>query len=550
MNRITIGLLFCATLSQGQPVIESAENAAGFMKGGLPNGVLAQGSLVVIKGRDLSQRSLVQGGMPLPLQLAGTSAEITVGAVSLAMPLNYVIGTSDNRTQISAIVPSATPTGLGSIRVTHQGQTTSAFPVTVARTAFGIFTINSIGSGAAVVFTGSTLNTPTESLVPGGVAQIFGTGLGPVPYSDRTPAMAENLTVDVEVWVGFKKAQVLYQGRVPEIPSIDQINFTIPVDTPPGCAVALVVRAGGMISNATTIPVAPAGGNCSDPLGYPAELFLRAARGVNVGTIALHKSAVSSSGTGAVADATRTESLTGSFQRIDYSQLLSYPGSGPSVGSCVVNGFLNQSPVPDLAMPFAGLDAGAALTVAGPSGSRTLERHWQQRGLYRSETVMGSPGSASPTLAQEFLTPGRFTATGAGGVDLTAFSASLIWPAGFNWTNQNMISVVPRSQDLVVRWEGVATESFVSISGHSIGGTAVAPVGANFLCLARGSAGSFAIPAIVLQLLPASVSKGDGTYAGQLSVAVSGVPVTFSAGGLDYGAANYSSAVGRSVRFD
>jgi hypothetical protein len=135
-------------------------------------------------------------------------------------------------------------------------------------------------------------------------------------------------------------------------------------------------------------------------------------------------------------------------------------------------------------------------------------------------------------------------------VDLTAFSASLIWPAGFNWTNQNVISVVPRSQDLVVRWEGAAADSLVTISGHSIGGTAVAPVGTNFVCLAGGSAGSFAIPAIVLQLLPASVSKGDGTYNGQLSVAVSGVPVTFSAGGLDYGAVNYSSAVARGVRFD
>jgi hypothetical protein len=305
-----------------------------------------------------------------------------------------------------------------------------------------------------------------------------------------------------------------------------------------------------MVSNATTIPVAPAGGSCSDPLGYPAELFSRAARGGNVGTITLHKSAVSSGGTGAVAEPTRAESITGTFQRIDYSQLLSYPGSGPSVGSCVVNSFFGQSPVAGFAMPFAGLDAGAALTVAGPSGSRTLERHWQQRGLYRSETVMGSPGNASSAIAQEFLTPGRFTATGAGGVDLTAFSASLIWPAGFNWTNQNVISVVPRSQDLVVRWEGAAADSLVTISGHSIGGTAVAPVGTNFVCLAGGSAGSFAIPAIVLQLLPASVSKGDGTYNGQLSVAVSGVPVTFSAGGLDYGAVNYSSAVARGVRFD
>ncbi|MCX6598747.1 MAG: hypothetical protein NTV70_20540 [Acidobacteria bacterium] len=550
MNRITIGLLFCAMVCQGQPVIESAENAAGLMKAGLPNSALAQGSLVVIKGRNLGQRALAQGGIPLPLELAGTSAQITVGATTLAMPLNYVIGTSDNRTQLSAVIPSATPAGLGSIRVTHGGEVSTAFPVTIARSAFGIFTINSMGSGAAVVFTGSMLNTPTESLVPGSVAQIFGTGLGPVPYPDRAPASAGNLNVDVEVWVGFKKAEVHYQGRVPEIPSIDQINFTIPADTPPGCEVALLVRAGGTISNATTIPVAPKGGSCSDPLGYPADLFARAAQGAHVGAITLAKAVTSPSAPGTAADRTRLDSLTGSFQRLDYSQLLSYPGNGPSVDSCVVSTFVGQSPPATPGPLFVGLDAGPALTVAGPLGSRTVERHIQHKGLYRSEMAMGSSNSSTASTTQEFLTPGRFSALGVGGADLGAFSASLTWPAGFTWTNQNMLSSVPRSQDLVVRWEGVATDGYVTISGYSIGGPMSAPVGASFSCLAKGSAGRFTVPAIVLQLLPASPMLADGTPAGQLSVAASGTPVPFSAAGLDYGALNCTSALARSVRFE
>ncbi|MCX6593766.1 MAG: hypothetical protein NTZ56_19805 [Acidobacteria bacterium] len=550
MNRVTIGLVFGAVACMGQPVIESAENAAGFMKAGLPNSGLAQGSLVVIKGRNLSQRNLAQGGMPLPLELAGTSAQITVGSATLPMPINYVIGTTDDRTQISVVVPSATPAGLGSIRVTYQGKGSAAFPVTVVRTAFGIFTINSAGSGAAVVFTGATLNTPTESLAPGAVAQIFGTGLGPVPYSDRLPAEAGNLNTEVEVWVGFKKAKVHYQGRVPEIASIDQINFTVPLDTPPGCAVSLLVRAGGVVGNATTIPVAPTGGNCSDPLGLPTELFGRAAQGVHVGAVNLVKTATSTSGPGIAAISLKTDLLSGSFQRFDYSQLLSYPGNGPSVGSCNVYSFAGRTPVLDPRVPALGLDAGVTLLASGPAGSVTMERHTQQKGLYWRTIGGSSLSSGTDPLSQEFLTAGRFTVTGPGGNDLAGFSASLTWPTGFSWTNQPQLSgPVSRSNDLVIRWEGAPADGYVTISGYSIGGSAAAPVGASFSCLAPGAAGSFTVPALVLQLLPPAALPSETAPAGQLTVAASGAPVAFTTPGLDHGSLNYSSAHARTVTF-
>ena len=553
MFRIAFLALGAALAISAQPVIESAENAAGYMKSGLPNGGLAQGSLIVIKGRNLSQREYRNVSIPLPLELAGTTAQVTVGSTTLTMPMNYVIGIPDNKTQISAVIPSTTPVGAGSIRVTYNGQTSAAFPVNIVKTAFGIFTINSAGSGSAIAYTGPTLNTPTESLRPGAVAQIFGTGLGPVSYSDREPAQGGDLNVDVEVWVGFKRAAVLYKGRIPQIASVDQINFTVPADTPPGCAVSLVVKAGGVVSNATTVPVAAAGRTCSDPLGYPADILAKASAGVNIGYVGLVKTATQVTVPGAGTVDNKADSLVANFQRMDYSQFLANPSSSPSVGSCTTYTFTGQNAAPEVTTPPVGLDAGVSISVAGPSGTQVLDRMPNQKGFY-SKTIVatGLPGGISiPGFSggAEFLTPGRFTATGPGGADVGPFSSSVTWPAAFTWSNQASIATVPRAQDLTITWSGAPADGYVSITGFSIGGSLTAPVGAGFTCLERGSAGRFAIPSVVLQILPATATLGAGVQAGLLSVAAVSLPVSFTATGLDYGYMNYNTAVAKLVSY-
>ncbi|MCX6598748.1 MAG: hypothetical protein NTV70_20545 [Acidobacteria bacterium] len=553
MKQIVFLTIAGALVAAAQPVIETAENAAGYMKSGLPNGGLAQGSLIVIKGRGLSQRDYRNVSIPLPLELAGTTAQITVGGTTLTMPMNYVIGIPDNKTQISAVIPSATPVGSGSIRVTYNGQTSAAFPISVVKTAFGIFTINSAGSGSAIAYTGPNLNTPTEALRPGTVAQIFGTGLGPVSYSDREPAQGGDLNVDVEVWVGFKRATVSYKGRIPQIASVDQINFIVPADTPPGCAVSLVVRAGGVVSNATTVPVALAGKTCSDPLGYPADVLSKAGAGVNVGYIGLVKTAIQVSIPGAGTVDNKTDSLLASFQRMSYNQFLANPSESPSVGSCTTYTFTGQNAAAEVTVPPVGLDAGASIAVAGPSGSQTLDKVLNQKGFYsKSIIATGLPGGISiPGFSggAEFLTPGRFTATGPGGVDVGAFSSSVTWPSAFSWSNQTSIASVPRAQDLTVTWSGAPPDGYVAISGFSIGGSITAPVGAGFTCLEKATAGRFAIPSVVLQILPTTTTLAAGVQAGLLSVAAVGLPVQFTATGLDYGYMNFNSVVAKLVNY-
>ena len=52
--------------------------------------------------------------------------------------------------QLAGIVPSNTPTGSGTLTVTFNSQTSTAIPVTILTSAFGIFSINQQGFGPGV----------------------------------------------------------------------------------------------------------------------------------------------------------------------------------------------------------------------------------------------------------------------------------------------------------------------------------------------------------------------------------------------------------------
>jgi len=555
VKSLVVSTLFAAALV-AQPAIESAENAAGYMKAGLPNSGLAQGSLIVIKGTALGQTALAQASIPLPLSLAGTSATITAGGTTLTMPMNYVIGIPGNKIQISAVVPSNTPLGAATIRVTFNGSTSAPFGVNVVRSAFGIFSINSAGSGPAIVYTGARLNLPTESVNRSATVQIFGTGLGASAPADQGPAAAGDLPVDVEVWIGGKRATVAYRGRIPGIASIDQINFTVPADTPLGCNTSLIVKVSGVVSNVTTVPVA-AGRTCVDPLGYPPEVLARAEanNGLAIGYIGLLKTATQISAAGVTID-NKTDVIVGAFQKYNYASVIggaSVEGSAAtSVGSCNVYQFTGQNAsVPTVAAP-TGLDAGASLSATGPTGgAQIVEKIANQLGLYQKSVTStgGIPGIPGlPTGGSEILGPGRYTVTGPGGANVGAFTASVTWPSAFAWSNQSSISTVNRNNDMTVTWTGGDSNGYVSITGFSIALNGTQYVGAGFNCLEQANVGRFVVPSIVLQALPVSTSL-SGSPLGYLSVAASGLPNTFTATGLDYGYINYSSAITKTVTY-
>ena len=151
------------------------------------------------------------------------------------------------------------------------------------------------------------------------------------------------------------------------------------------------------------------------------------------------------------------------------------------------------------------LDAGSAITVTGPNGTKQLPKQTNTFNGQTEITYYASLGGG--TAGPLFLDPGSYTVSGPGGADIGAFSQSLTLPASLTWTNKS-ITTITRANGQLVTWTGGDPNSDVVISGFSLVlGTATDgsdTVGAFFTCTAKDSDLQFTIPAVVLLTLPAS----------------------------------------------
>ena len=142
LSKLMTAVVF-AGVAYAQPTIDTGgiTNAASYSAPELPNGALARGGMIVIKGNNLGPTPLqIINSFPLPLSLAGTSIKATVGGTTVDL---YMIYTSTR--QLAAILPSQTPEGTGTLTVTYNGQASAATSIRVVRSAFGIFSLNQAG---------------------------------------------------------------------------------------------------------------------------------------------------------------------------------------------------------------------------------------------------------------------------------------------------------------------------------------------------------------------------------------------------------------------
>jgi uncharacterized protein (TIGR03437 family) len=152
---ITLLILPSASLLHAQPqppVItpNSVSNAASRLPPGLPNYGIAQGSMFVVRGQNLAVRmpQFTVASSPLPLNLAGSSMQITIAGAKVDVPMVYAGTPGDDL--LAGIAPSTTPVGDGTITVTLNGRTSAPAPITIVPSAFGIFTLNQSGFGPGV----------------------------------------------------------------------------------------------------------------------------------------------------------------------------------------------------------------------------------------------------------------------------------------------------------------------------------------------------------------------------------------------------------------
>jgi uncharacterized protein (TIGR03437 family) len=161
----------------------------------LPNSGLAQGSIFTLFGAGLGPDTAQEAfSYPLPTTqgLGGTTVQATVSGVTENCVMIYA-----STVQVNAILPSATPVGTGKLTVSYQGSSGS-IAVQVLAGSFGTLTLNSAGSGPAVVTDASYVPiTLVNAAHPGQTLILWGTGLGAVTGDETRPPVQVDLNTGV-----------------------------------------------------------------------------------------------------------------------------------------------------------------------------------------------------------------------------------------------------------------------------------------------------------------------------------------------------------------
>jgi uncharacterized protein (TIGR03437 family) len=493
------------------PTITQVINNFSFIPAGFSNSGIAPGSLFVIIGSGLAPASAQalplqsSSGSGLPTTLNGASVKVTVNGTSVTPAFYYAIATA-----LALVLPSNTPLGTGTVTVTYNNQTSSPYTIQVTQSGMGFDTYYGTGSGLGVAtnpLTGA-LYSYNNSIPPGTIVTLWGSGLGADPARDTTYTPAafaiNNLA---HIYVGGIDATISYQGAS-GFPGVNQVNITIPANAPTGCNVPMVgVTSGGVPTNFTTLPIGS--GPCSDPaFGTSGTQFqsLSGQSTVKTGIIGLyHSISPATSGSG-------TQTTDFGYASFQSTTGASYGSGGGlvSVGGCI----LSETASSGSSGTTTGLDAGS-ITVTNPAGT--------------AATLMTSPlgaGSYYAQLASGFIpsTGGMFAFHGAGGANVGSFNTSVVYPSpGLSWTNQSAAAAIARANGLQVAWTGGASGTYVTISGSSSTSSAFG----SFTCIAPVSAGQFTVPPYVLGGMPAG--SGSVTVSNQTAY------TPFSASGIDAG---------------
>jgi len=507
--RYLLGL--CSVLAvaplAAQPVINTggAVNAASYSPAGLPNSAIAQGSIFIVFGQKLGPASIQYTGFPLQTTLAGTSAKVTVNGTTVSPLMIYTLAS-----QVAMLMPSSTPVGSGTITITYSGQTSAPVALQVAATNFGIFAVNTAGSGPAVVTDANNgYISLTHAASPGQVLVLWGTGLGKISADETQPPPQGNVGTKPTVWVGSQQAVVDYWGRSGCCGGLDQINFHVPTGIT-GCYVPVAVQTGSTVSNFGSIAVASSGTVCSDPVGLSSTQLALVQNGQNlsIATLGLARSTstLSLSAPISFSSTTTTDTGSASFYRYTPTQVTSSSfGQAASIGGCMVFTVNGNAAITDPIQPL-GLDAGSSVALSGPNGSKTLP--------LQLASVKGSYGATlgSNTSPPLYLDAGAYTFTVPGGADVGAFTQQLQMPPSLTWSNQSSITSVSESQGVTVTWTNAIPNGYVGITGYSLAldQNNNFTAEAMFTCKASAGsngAGSFFIPPPVLLNLPVTVAS-------------------------------------------
>ncbi|MEO8130411.1 MAG: hypothetical protein ABI822_25145 [Bryobacteraceae bacterium] len=195
----------------------------------LPHLSLAPGMIVSLFGADMAPRD--------------NASVLFNGA---ALPLLY-----KSNSQINAILPAAVQ-GLAKLTLRNSlGEHTIDVMIEPAVPAVFALSGNGVGSAAATDASTGVVISPTAPARSGQSVALYATGLGATTRVGSLDVAAVNPTVTI----GGRAARVLYAGRAPGFPGLDQINVEVPDGVASIRDSVVLVRSGFRVSNPVSLAV-------------------------------------------------------------------------------------------------------------------------------------------------------------------------------------------------------------------------------------------------------------------------------------------------------
>ena len=218
-----------ASVASAQPAVSAVLNAASY------SAVVSPGCWVAIFGNNLAPAPATASTVPLPTMLGGVSVSIA----GLAAPMLFV-----SANQVNALIPleaTIPANNVVPVMVTSPGGSVT-YNIRLTRDAPAIFTRNGAGTGRAFVF--DPKFQAVDTIAAQDVVVLYAAGLGPADVSGHA-------VDEVEVYIGDRKAQVLFAGLAPGLPGIYQLNVMAPAPATD----RLHLRSGGWQSNIVDIGI-------------------------------------------------------------------------------------------------------------------------------------------------------------------------------------------------------------------------------------------------------------------------------------------------------
>ncbi len=415
----------------------------------------------------IAQNGVVNSASRIPTSLAGgdiaRGAQFTIfgvrfgttGHTRVAVVSNGetrdapIIATTPE--QIEARMPETVQPGAASLMVTVDGRASASFPIMIAASNPGLFSLNGLGWGPA----------RREIVKPGARLSLRGTGFG-----------------------GVRHITAVIGGRaVNAAVSNENIEFTIPTDVPEGCNVPAYVLATPLrASNVVSISIAKSGACDSGPVpNFDAK---------TLGMVVLARSV--------------TQLPSGDFIEDQATAVFASPGDQPvsspllllpPAGTCTAytSSLQSDTPLPNSIsaalvslLGGRGIDAGPKLELRGGSARRDIVRVNQVTGYYQGKLFEAGP-HANRRAFKLFLDPGDFSFSAAGGSGIAAFETMFSVRDSFEWTDSSLI--IERSKGLTIHWRDAPRDHFIVMLANNVDQLSTA-VGTT-VCVAPASSGQF-----------------------------------------------------------